>query len=281
VKKILVGEMSFEIAGTGVLDEQPCRYGASKLLCRGPRRALGDPYVAFLGGSETYGKFVAQPFAALLEPGLGRACVNLGCINAGLDSFVHDPDILRVARGSDLTVLQVLGAQNLNNRYYRVHPRRNDRFLAPSVLLSSIYREVDFTEFHFNKHLLNTLNMLSPERFATVQAELQQVWVGRMRLLLRALGGNVLLLWLRYDPDGAAGGGLGAKPLLVSSEMLDALRPQVKGVIEFPVVPAGQTGELGAMLFGPMQGPAAEHMIGPQGHQDVAAHLLPVIKAAM
>ncbi len=36
-----------------------------------------------------------------------------------------------------------MGAQNLSNRFYAVHPRRNDRFLRASTLMKTIFREVD------------------------------------------------------------------------------------------------------------------------------------------
>ena len=59
--------MSFAFPGETSLDYLPCRYGRSKLLFRGPRRDLTAPYAAVLGGGETYGKYVARPFPALVE----------------------------------------------------------------------------------------------------------------------------------------------------------------------------------------------------------------------
>ncbi len=54
--------MTYMKLGQAALDYYPCRYGASKLLFRGPRRRLQGDYVAFLGGTETYGKFIETPF---------------------------------------------------------------------------------------------------------------------------------------------------------------------------------------------------------------------------
>lgn len=256
--------------GADAPDEMLCRYGASKLRFRGPRREMEEPFFAFVGGSETFGKFVSRPFTALLEESSGRRCVNFGCVNAGLDTFLQAPDILRLAGQAELTVVQVLGAQNLSNRFYRVHPRRNDRFLAASPMLTALYHEVDFTEIHFNKHLLRTLHGVSPARFATVRAELRQVWLGRMRRLAQALGRRPLLLWLRYRDAAEQPDGFGGKPLLVDRAMLKALKPDLRGIVEIPVRVAGQTGEMGEMRFGPMQAPAAAHMIGPQAHREIA-----------
>jgi len=112
----LVGDMSFELPGAGAPEELLCRYGASKLMCRGPRRKLDQPYVAFLGASETYGKFVDQPFVALVEQAIGTPCVNLGSANSGLDAYVQDPEILRIAAKAQLTIMQEIGRASCRER---------------------------------------------------------------------------------------------------------------------------------------------------------------------
>ncbi|MCB1365199.1 MAG: hypothetical protein KDK02_13840 [Rhodobacteraceae bacterium] len=267
--------MSFESPGAGASVAMSCRYGASRLPVRGPRRALDRPYWAFLGGSETFGKYVAHPFADLVETGSGRVCVNLGCVNAGLDAFANDPESLRIAQTAERAVIQLPGAQSLSNRYYRVHPRRNDRFLAASPMLAAIYREVDFTEFHFVRHMLRALRDRSSDRFALVRTELEQAWQARMRLLLRAIGGPAVLLWLRYGAEG--GGDLESRPSFVTRAMVEALRPDVADIVEIAVRPAGDSGELGDMVFGAMQAPAAAHLIGPATHRGIADRLLRVL----
>ncbi|PCJ10233.1 MAG: hypothetical protein COB16_02260 [Rhodobacteraceae bacterium] len=264
--------MSYELTGASALSDEPCRYGTSKLLVRGPRRDLDAPYLAFMGGTEVYGRFVERPFVARLEETLGRPCINLGSVNAGLDSFVQDEELTLVARGADLTVLQVLGAQNISNRLYRVHPRRNDRFLQASDVLSELYGEVDFTEFHFNKHLLTGLESCSADRFASVRAELEAAWVARMSQMIGALDGQVVLLWLRYDlgRDANSGAMLNQEPALVDRAMVDSLRSQVQGVIELPVQTAGGADDIDGMVFGQMDLPNAGHMIGPMEHMRIA-----------
>lgn len=264
--------MSYHIHSAGVLDQPVCRYAGSTLRFRGPCSRLEEPYVAFLGGNETFGRFVEAPFPQLIDRLLGKTCVNLGCVNAGLDTMLNDAGLMRMAAGAELVVLQLPGAQNLSNRYYRVHPRRNDRFLAPSKRLAALYPEVDFTEFHFTRHLLGTLLRLGPDRFDQIREELRSIWVDRMERLLRALGGRVLLLWLQYPDDRPHGEDpLGPDPLLVTRSMIDQLRRESRGLIEVSVVPACQrAGEMDQMVYGALQGPAAEHMPGPAMHRRIA-----------
>lgn len=267
--------MSFHIAGAGALDEPVCRYAGSALSYRGPCASLDEPYIAFLGGNETYGRFVEAPFPLLTDRLLGRSCVNLGCVNAGLDTMLNDAGLMRIAAGAELVVLQLPGAQNLSNRYYRVHPRRNDRFLAPTGRLAALYPDVDFTEFHFTKHLLGTLLRLGPDRFAAIREELRDIWLDRMDRLLRALGGRVLLLWLQYADDRPHGDeALGPDPLLLTRSMIDRVRGESRGLIEVAVAPACQrAGEMEKMAYGPLQAPAAEHMLGPGMHMRIASRL--------
>ena len=144
------------------LDYFPCRYGASKQLFRGPRRRLEGDFVAFLGGTETYGKFMETPYPAMIEHETGVRSVNLGCVNAGIDAYFSDKSLLDICSKARATVIQVMGAQNMSNRFYAVHPRRNDRFLKASGLLEKIYPEVDFTDFSFTRHLLATQKDISP-----------------------------------------------------------------------------------------------------------------------
>ena len=79
--------MTIDALGSGALNYHPCRYGRSRLLFRGPQRRLDGPYVSFLGGTTTYGKYIPTPFPALVEQATGLPAVNLGWINAGLDTL--------------------------------------------------------------------------------------------------------------------------------------------------------------------------------------------------
>ena len=250
-----------------VLDYAPCQYGRSKLVFRGPKSELSSGYVAVLGGSETYGRFVPTPFCALMEDRLGMPVVNFGCQNAGIDAFLYDPDVLSIAKGARMTVLQLTGAANMSNRFYRVHPRRNDRFLGPSDMLRSIYPEVDFTEYSFVRHMLSSLNLVSTERFDQVRRELQTAWSARMKLLLQTIDGPVLCLWLRYED----GQGLGADPLFVTSEMVDVLAVEGPKVLELSVRRAH--GALDNMVFGQMEAPVASEMLNVATHRQIAERL--------
>lgn len=263
--------MTYDVLGAGALDYAPCRYGNSRVLFRGPQRRLDAPYVAFLGGTETYGKFIKTPFPALVESSLGINCVNFGISNAGVDVLLNEPVILEAASGAAATVLQVVGAHNLSNRFYTVHPRRNDRFLHASPIMSSVFPEVDFAEFHFTRHMLNSLYRVSPERFAVVQNELQEAWMARMRLLCRKMRGPIFLLWFAdHAPSENIASDVAliadSEPLFVTREMIDDLRARLAGYVEVVASPAALSKGTEGMVFSEMEHVAASRLMGPSAH---------------
>lgn len=271
--------MAYVFPGEGSLDYYPCQYGSSRILFRGPKRDIDRAYVAVLGGTETYGKFVPLPFPDLVEQELGLPVANLGCMNAGPDVFLNEAAVTQIAAQASVTVVQILGAQNLSNRYYAVHPRRNDRFLGATPLLRAIFPRVDFTEFNFTRHMLMSLQNASADKFEVVAEELRAAWVTRMKLLLSRLGRRVILLWVsdQAPPSPTRRVDLARNPLLIDSEMIHAIRAPVAGYVEavFSAAALSQGGE--GMAFAPMEAPAAAGLPGPAAHREVADLLMPAI----
>ena len=268
--------MSYAKAGHRPLDYQPCRYDGSPMTFRGPRAELGQEFVLCLGGSETFGKFSPDPYPDLLAQRLDRQVVNMGAMNAGIDLLLHDPAIDTALDRAGAVVLQLPGAANLSNRFFSVHPRRNDRFVKASTMMRTIYREVDFTEFHFTRHMLTALRRRSEDRFMIVVEELRAAWRARMALLLNRIGVPVHLLWLsRRAPgdDPMDEEGLGFDPLFVDADMVAGLEPLAASVSvcilpEDARVPAAR-----GMFYGRGEEPAARLMPGPEDHDRVAAML--------
>jgi len=110
---------------TGAIRLEPCRYGLSRISFRGPRSPTDGRYFAFLGSSDTFAKYVAEPYPKLIEKTVGEVCVNLGCQSAGPDVFLLDGAVQAMCHDAIATVIEVMGAANQTNRFYSVHPRRN------------------------------------------------------------------------------------------------------------------------------------------------------------
>lgn len=278
--------MKHEIIDGGSLSYAPCRYGMSRIFFRGPRRRLDEPYVAFVGGTGTFGKFIDRPFPALAEKSLRRTCVNFGCVNGGVDAFINDPTIMAACHDAEATVIQVMGANHLSNRFYTVHPRRNDRFLRASTVLQAIYAEVDFADFTFTRHMLGALHAKSPERFDIVVSELRTAWVSRMRSMLDEIGPRTILLWfsdeeLSDTPWDQRPSALQADPLFITASMIDEIRPHVgEVVVARPSEVALAQGTRG-MFYSPVQAKAASEMLSVAAHSEANAILIPALRRVM
>ncbi|WP_226782197.1 DUF6473 family protein [Oceaniglobus trochenteri] len=266
--------MAYENMPGPALDYAPCRYGRSKLVFRGPAQRLTGDFIAVLGGSETYGRYLPDPYPALVQDRTGVRTVNFGYMNAGVDVFLHDETVIEACRRARAVVLQVTGAQNLSNRFYSVHPRRNDRFVRASPMMRAVFPEVDFTEFHFTGHMLDALARTSEARFALIRDELRRVWVQRMNLLMAQIARPVILLWMadRGPDDPAESAGDGA-PMFVTRRMLRQLRGRIARIVEH-CPPGGQgAGTTEGKVFSPLEAPAALLMPGPDAHEAVAEAL--------
>jgi len=273
--------MTYDVLGRGPLDYFPCRYAGSKLMFRGPKRDLTGSYLAFVGTTETYGKFIEAPFPALIEEGAKIVCANLGQITAGIDAFATDPFVMETTSNAEITVIQIMGAQNMTNRFYSVHPRRNDRFLSAATILRTIYREVDFSDFNFNRHMLSHLLALSPDRFEAVQQELQEAWMARMRFILGQIKGKTILLWMAgHAPNSAdhpCPDNLGPEPLFVTREMIDGIREHATAYVESVASAEALDEGVSGMIFSELDAPAAAEMLGPMAHRETASALAKVI----
>ncbi len=259
------------LAGGG-LDDAPFRFGGPRVAFRRPYSQRDGHYVVALGGTETHGKHVARPYPDLLEDHLGVPVANFGAVNAGIDVFCLEGAVLEACSGARAVVLQAMGAQNSSNRFYRVHPRRNDRFLGASPELRALYPDIDFTEFAFTRHLVQSLVETGPERFAPVLDELRSNWLSRMTGFLDAVAAPVVLLWMaERQPQDPCALHRPSDPLFVTAEMIDAIRSRLAGVVVATSPRACGTGAP-YRAWGDRGGPATAIAVpGPAIHEETAA----------
>ncbi len=267
--------MSYEKQPGDALDYEPCQYGSSKLLLRGPRRRLQGNAVAFLGGNETFGLFMPAPYPALFEEQTGVMAINLGARDAGIDAYVNAPGLLDICAMSRVTVIQVMGAVNMSNRLYTVDARRNDRFLRASATLKTLYPEIDFSEFLHTTSMLTELARTDRERFDVVRDEIQTAWIARMNSLMDQIGGTIVLLWLAghapYCP--ATGGTFLREPVFVTRAMLDAVRRPDTRILEVVATPEDIAAGQPDLVFAETEAAQASEMLGLPTHKRAAAAL--------
>ncbi len=246
------------------LDYKYCTYDGCRLNFRGPAAALDQPYIAVLGGTEVFGRFVEHPFTEQLSEWAGLPVANLGVAQAGLSLYSEEPWLLDAASHAEVTVLQVLGAQNMSNRLYSVHSRRNDRFLSVSPELRDMFPKVDFADINFTGHLIEELSR-DVIAFQRLVDELKWAWLQRIRRILSVIRGDVILLWMSdRRPDEGGISRHASEPLFVDRLMLDELVGEVAGIVE--VVTDKSSQKLGEMILSESEEEAALCLPGPQDH---------------
>lgn len=264
------GRMSYERLGGDSLEYYPCRYGGAKSIFRGPKKKLDKPFVAFVGGSDFYGRFIEEPMPELVAETTGLLTVNFGIMNAGVDAFLYDGALMTKLASAETTIVQVFAAHTMSNRFYKVHPRRNDRFLMPTELLRTLYQDVDFSDFHFVRHLLTALHLESPDKFRIVVEELQAAWTARMRLLISRLGGKKYLLHITDTSPRPHDADLGAEPLFVTQKMVEDLAKATNGVFTYDPTQTRAARGTEGMIFNDMQSEMAAMLLAAPCHQEMA-----------
>jgi len=218
-----------------LFDYRLYRFGRSRQVFRGPQPDLRGKYAAFIGGSNTFGRFSDQPYPQLVGAELGMTAFNLGTEGAGPGFFLGDPEVLRAASDAEICVVQVMCAAAMSNRMFTVRPRRNNRLHATSEMIQGIFPEVDFSRFAFVQAMLKYLHALDDNRFKLVVNEMKNAWIGRMQTLLTAIETPTILFWFsQRDPDDARmqPGTASRYPHFVDRAMIDAVRPAADAYIE-------------------------------------------------
>ncbi len=230
--------MSFQSVLTTGLNYDEYRWGRSRQVFRGPKPDLSQPYVACIGGSETYGRFAMSPWPAQLERLIEYPCANWGSPGAGPTFFLKDPVVLEACSNARACVITVMGAHVTSNRLFSVFVRRNLRLRDVSETMRALYPEIDFSDFRFAANMLIACWKTSPERFKVVQIELRQAWVARMKELIADIETPTILCWLsdtspemaeRMDPLNAREN----PPSYVDRDMIEEIKPHVDYYVEY------------------------------------------------
>lgn len=204
------------------------RFGRSQQVFRGPKPSLRNPYITFIGGSETFGKFVTTPFPKLVQKSAGKICVNWGTPGAGPGFFLKDPVLLEACSNAEVCVIQVMDAVPMANRMYSVFPRRNQRLRGVSEALKALYPQIDFTQYKYVSAMIRKLKTEDDSAWKVVEAELKSAWMARMLELLEEIETKKILLWLRpikSDPMND----------IISDDMISVISKKLDNVVQIEV----------------------------------------------
>ncbi|MEM9011524.1 MAG: DUF6473 family protein [Pseudomonadota bacterium] len=278
--------MSFEKAIARPDLFETYRFGRSRQRFRAPRADLDQPYIATIGGSETFGKFVLDPFPAILERQLRHPVANWGTPGAGPGFFLKDPVLLECCSNARICVITVMSAIATSNRLFSVYKRRNERLRSISEILRVLYGGVDLEKFRFSHNMLQHLYEVDADKFKVVELELRAAWIARMRELLEDIETHKVVLWLSERAPEADSGmtlrdGRPIQPAFVDREMMEAIAPYADEVVEYVASPeAAEGGPADRILNGAPEGAARTHP-GATMHREAAEALYAPLEAIL
>lgn len=273
------------------IDYDGYEWGRLNQLYRGPRPDLSQPYIACIGGGQTFGRYVSTPFPDLLGRETGMTVANFGTPSAGPGFFLRDSVVLEAASKAELCIVQAMSARSLSNRLFRVQVNRNTQIEAVSRALESLFPHVDFETFTYAHNMLNQIAENDPDSFLAVEAELKAAWVARTRTLLQSIQTKRILFWFsernpedKNTPDTEEP--MLAYPQFVDRDMLDAVAPLADQVVYcvssrgYPhsLLKDGQT-----VLQTPFGMPVRENLYypSPEMHADAAKALIDPVRSLL
>lgn len=92
-------------------------YDFQGLELRGPKLD-NSKYIAYIGASQTFGRFCLEPYPNLLGQKLDLGTLNLGVGGKGPAYFLNNPTILEAINKAELVILQVLSGRSTGNSVF-------------------------------------------------------------------------------------------------------------------------------------------------------------------
>jgi hypothetical protein len=254
--------------------------GIPGLVFRGPVPEPGQPFVACVGGAQTFGRFVAEPFPVLLARGLGMPVLNLGLGGAG-PRFAGSPEVLAVLSRASAVVVQCFAGRSASNSLFDAGAGRNSgRCLRTG-------RWLRFEEFLREVRARDDLGLLQ-----RVVHETREDWAVGMRHIARSLSMPTVLAWMsarspeytiRWDSDH---GVLNTYPQLIDLQVIERVRPEFTAYCE-STCGDGMPQRLWA-ASAPIDGAVLrdgwlwnEYYPSPEAHVAAATQLLPILRGLL
>ena len=102
-----------------------------------------------------------------------------------------------------------------------------------------------------------------------------------MKMLLARVSGRSVLVWIADAPPPSPSrrADLSLGPILIDAEMIAAIRPLASDYVQVVLSASALARGTEGMVCGPMEVTAAAGLPGPWAHKEIAAALMPAIRA--
>ena len=128
---------------------------------------------------------------------MGMPVLNLGVQHSGAGFYTEDDAIHEIIENAQVVFVEAPSVVNQSNPFYRVHPRRNNRFMTAFGPLYDLFPEADFVECHFTKHLITKLITIDAARADIVFRTLQDEWVRNVTIMRARWRAKTVVHWYK------------------------------------------------------------------------------------
>jgi hypothetical protein len=250
--------------------------GITNTSFRGPPINRTKPYAACLGAAQTFGRFAARPYPAILAQRLRFPFLNLGVGAAG-PLWFQAPQYVKLANNAKFVIVLVLSGRSEGNSLF------DNR--ASGGLMG--VRKSDNRLMRFEDFIMELMEAEGRDRAIEIIQETRARYVSDMITLLQRIYRPKILFWFSVrtpeyrEQFGSAWELLGDFPQLVNRQMIDMLRPYADSYVEC-VTSRGMPQKLWQSNK-PVDGTTAEdgwllnrYYPTPDMHQEAADMLAPV-----
>jgi hypothetical protein len=235
---------------------------------RGPL-TRGPEAIAWLGAAQTFGRYVDDPFPAIVGRRIGRGTLNLGGAGPSPEYYLRHPELLDEANRCPVVVVQVMSARGIDNSSFRSAEGRVGGVRTDTGAPTE------------SVHVIDALFARGDTDGARrLLRESQQAWVERTLGLLGALHRRTVLLYVSFDepPDDVVVDGRVLRkgfPQLVDAAMVRSVAPSADrfvSVVSRAGIPHAVRDARGTIVR------VNEYYPGPEIHELVADALTPVVE---
>jgi hypothetical protein len=110
-----MGNLFYQNLDTDIIDYKIYDYQGLEL--RGPKLST-NKYIAYIGASQTFGRYCQEPYPHLLEKRLNMGTLNFGIGGKGPTYFLRNKIILEAVNKAELVIIQVLSGRSISNSVF-------------------------------------------------------------------------------------------------------------------------------------------------------------------
>lgn len=163
-------------------------YNFQGLELRGPE-LKSNKYIAYIGASQTFGRYCTTPYSHILEKKLDLETLNFGIGGKGPNFFLQNQKIMEAVNKAELVIIQVLSGRSIGNSVFQ----SLDGGMHGIRLIDGKKMRSDsiFSELISGKDERG----LSKEFMADLVKEIRNNYVDEMIKLLKAIQPPKVLFW--------------------------------------------------------------------------------------